>query len=263
MTKTKRNLFVASGIVVILLLAIYTIGAVRNNAQAQESNDGYASVKVPVSFLTAFFENSIADMSEGLSAVGDFVLGATNRASSTITNPFEFQQGIYVSGGNAVFDNGVRSGDMTIEWEQITMAAATNTVTWQNETGATTTIEYADWGFASGTASGTLDMLAFATSTPSVQNAYNYAAYAPVLGAQSYTIFNSWGIATSTTGTTTSTNLGPTADIMPNGTVEVPPNWYVHLFLQDITQICDDLHCSSATSTDRGYNPRLRFRYIR
>lgn len=153
--------------------------------------------------------------------------------------------------------------DVAMGFRRLEMGSATDTAYWLNNTGATTTIEFAEMGFVNQTASNSSFCLnAFATSSKDVWEGYHFADYTPLGSEEENIILLDFHIASSSTGTTTDTNT----TTMPNGTVDVANGDYVVLFMSHsncswFDNTCAGADCEEATSTNRGFDPYLIFRY--
>lgn len=105
------------------------------------------------------------------------------------------------------------------------------------------------------TASSTVNVRLFATSTTEVPNSHDYTAIA----ADKYQlVVGTW--ATSTTATTTN-SVGTTAQ-GGQGSIRLPAGWSLIAYINRATNgVCTTGACETATSTNRGYDLRARAHY--
>lgn len=153
--------------------------------------------------------------------------------------------------------------------QRMQMQPGLNYVTWQNTTGATTTVFGSVEQIQSGMASSTFKLAMFSTSSASLagsQGTTNVVPHAsPFWSATSSSMLMGYfNVATGTQATTTDWYVSK-----GNYAVQVPPNWYVMGVLQNVDVGCVTTGtstapsqpniCEGATSTARGIDPIFWF----
>ena len=155
--------------------------------------------------------------------------------------------------GDIIVEDEARLGDLPVQGIRLDLASGVRIATWQNTTGATAYVPFADAGFTGGTASSSFDIALFATSSAaSVIQALDFRELNDNYNINGFLIRTTY--ATSS-GATTTNSVMAVLDRQGNGIVAVPNNGYIHFFLQDGDANCLGYGtgaCETATSTNRG-----------
>lgn len=125
---------------------------------------------------------------------------------------------------------------------------------WYNGTGKELHVNMADWGFDSGTASSSIRVNVFATTTgPSlIKRLYDYTALTENINGSNTFLSRNFIYATSTTATTTN-NLQMQEQGAGSGMITIPISGYLHFFIQQGDLMANDNNSfEPATSTARG-----------
>lgn len=156
------------------------------------------------------------------------------------------------------FIDGIKAGSISIKWVSGKLApGADDQVIYTNRTGRDV---YADFGsvdvLTGETASTTFKVSIFATTTTSVPVTQDYTALAE--GARA--LIQSYTFATSTTATTTS-SVRAAVEGKGNGSIVIPDGSSLMLYMQQTYgNVCTGAVCETATSTNRGFNPKYKVR---
>ena len=160
--------------------------------------------------------------------------------------------------GNLTVGGEILINDRYVQWNTLTMEAGSDQECWINSTGATTTIEDVWIRLGAGTnASSTYDVYVLATTT--IPNSLDFTAITEAING-SNTIAINHTIATSTTATTTRAT-----DLFTTGkAILIGPSKGLCLYMQPGWQeVCTGAACETSTSTVRGFNPVVDFKYHR
>ena|SRR3990167_4528613 len=137
---------------------------------------------------------------------------------------------------------------------------------WYNDTGYSVDVAIAMSGFNSGTASSSIRMSLFATTTgPSkIKSLYSYTTLTEAINGSNTFLMRNFIYATSTTATTTN-NQQMLKQGSGSGVVTVPNAGYLHLFVQQGDLLnCATSSCETSTSSARGIGDYFaRFVYFR
>lgn len=143
---------------------------------------------------------------------------------------------------------GLGNFGMVENFGQLVLNARQNDVAVRNTTGRTLYVRYAQ-SSTSGTASSSVRVYFFATTTATVAASHAYTAIVPSnLGLITGAI-----IATSSAASTT--NSIKQAATTGQGVIVVPDGYYLHSYVQqgDLQAGCSGSVCETATSTNRGW----------
>jgi hypothetical protein len=152
------------------------------------------------------------------------------------------------------YANGVGIGDEVVVWEKVSLEAGDNNLGWENKTGKTVYVDLATVT-TSGTASTTFTIDVATSSTENISD----------FTSPFSEIIDSYQLSTSSVAQT----INSEEDQGTNGMSVVPvaDGEFVSLLLsagepaQTGEPSCDGSVCETATSTNRGFNLDLRFRY--
>jgi hypothetical protein len=159
------------------------------------------------------------------------------------------------------FGGGIKINDVNEGWTTLTLGAGQDQLAYTNSTGRDIIYDYAEIqtianAAGNATASSTFRVRLFATSTATVPDSHDFTAvvldkYALVVGT--------W--ATSTTATTT--NSVGTVSVGAQGAIRLPSGWSLIAYWQAVdTPVCGGLNtCEEATSTNRGFDAKVRAHY--
>lgn len=164
------------------------------------------------------------------------------------------------------FVDGIKAGDLTTKWVGATLPARSDDmVIYTNRTGRDV---YADFGsvdvVTGETASSTYKISLFATTTTSVASSMDFSSLAEGKRA----LIQSLAIATSTTASSTSSVYAAARGASSgNGSIVIPDGSSLMVYLQQDTTAgsitcARNGACETATSSNRGFNPRVKVRLI-
>lgn len=159
-----------------------------------------------------------------------------------------------------LFPNGIKVGDVNEQWVTTTLSYGQDQVSILNTTGRDLIVDYAEVQTiadhrGNATASSTYDLAVFATSTTNVPNSHDFTP----LAFDKYQLIRAT-FATSTTATTTN-SVGSTRT-GGQGAIRWPADWSLTVYLNRATNgACKAGTCETATSTNRGFDLKLRTHY--
>lgn len=158
------------------------------------------------------------------------------------------------------FLDGIKPGDVNLkEVAKVLPAGSTSVPLYTNRTGQDVFVEYGSADVITGeTASSTFKAYVFATSSSST--AVPAWADFGTLAEGKRALINGVTLATSTTATTTSSTYAAQANL-GNGSILVPDGSTVFGYIQQtFATKCTGSLCETATSTNRGFNPKFKIR---
>lgn len=160
------------------------------------------------------------------------------------------------------FIDGIKSGQLSEKWISKKLDASQSSVLlYRNTTGHDVIIDIGSAIILTGeTASSTSKISIVATTSASIGTWADFGTLTSVANKK-FALVEAYGIATSTTATTTNSVLAAVQN-KGNGAVLVPNESYVFGFLQQDTVGCGITLgiCETATSTSRGFNPVFNIR---
>jgi hypothetical protein len=198
----------------------------------------------------------------GIVVVGTFAAFIHPQAGQTATPGEQHTGGGIQQNLEWSFANGIQIGSNHTNWLPTqTLTRGVDRVSYTNTTGRTlyVTLGEADLvanDSGTATASSTYRVRMFATSTASLAISQNFTA--PVPDKYSL-VFGTW--ATSTAATTT--NSVGSVPLGGQGVIQLPPDWTLFTYLQavDAAGCAGAGKCEAATSTNRGFNVKVRAQY--
>lgn len=195
----------------------------------------------------------------GVAVAVAILLGFLFSGSSQVSQPTTDLKVKGERAGVQNFADGATLGDVTELWYAGTLESqGDQAVIFRNTSGKTVFADFASVNLTgSDTASSSMKVSIFATTTSSVPNTQDFTA----LVATSTAMIDSYIVATSTTATTTNSVLAA-VQAKGNGAVIIPNDWYVLFYMQTNSSVgCSNAGtCETATSTVRGFNPKYKLR---
>lgn len=154
------------------------------------------------------------------------------------------------------FVDGIKAGSVSSKWVSATLPVGTDqAVLYTNRSGKDVFADLGSVSIITGeTASSTFKVAVIATTTTSVGAWQAYSAV--VEGGRA--LIQNYRVATSSTATSTSSTLA-VAQGLGNGNVLIPDGSSLIFYMQQgYGNVCTGSVCETATSTNRGFNPKVR-----